>query len=59
MPYKYERVSSGEYSYSTVRKKDVQGCNKALEESKTLEESKDVDVSDVDDTEENKGKSIN
>ena len=55
LPYKDERVSSGEYSYSTVRKKDVQGCNKALEESKT----KDVDVSDVDETEENKDKSIN
>ena len=55
LPYKDERVSSGEYSYSTVRKKDVQGCNKALEESKT----KDVDVSDEDETEENKDKSIN
>ena len=55
LPYKDERVSSSEYSYSTVRKKDVQGCNKALEESKT----KDVDVSDVDETEENKDKSIN
>ena len=55
LPYKDDRVSSGEYSYSTVRKKDVQGCNKALEESKT----KDVDVSDVDETEENKDKSIN
>ena len=53
--YKDERVSSGEYSNSTVRKQHVQGGSKAFKKSKT----KDVHVNDVDNVEEDKGKNIN
>ena len=52
--YKCEHVPSGEYSNSTVRKEHAQEGNKTFEESKI----KDVDVSDVDDVEEDKDKNI-
>ena len=50
--HKDGRVSSGEYSNITVRKEYMQGGSKAFEESKT----KDVDVSDVNNVEEDKNK---
>ena len=48
-------VVLGKYSNSIVKKENVQGGNKAFEESKV----KDVDMSDVDDMKEGKNKNIN